>query len=382
MTEIGRATRGGVRGGWGKATLGIITAWLSGCGSQEASEEAAVRIGWISKGQCNTFFDISRFGARLAEVELGEESERAVQVELFEPDDCAAEVDPALTEGVSEACLPAAAQMAAVQAARDAGVDAIAISVANPSCLAPLLDDAVQDGAKVVTFDSDAPESQRHTHYGMDNEAGARLAVSTLASLIGGKGQVAIQTSMTLDADGNLMLSSSTSYVDRMSGIAAELEKFPELELVATVPCMGGEVSDAACAAELEKVLVEYPDLKGFVLARGKMLRELDLKDKAPLLTERVESGALHSVAFDAPDDALENIGDRYADMVIAQKQFGWGYDVVRLAYQMVADEFEPPPFYDSGWYLVCPDNVDTYARMWGEHDFREQLGACAILGD
>lgn len=364
----------------GAAGVGVVATLLGGCGSEGTSEASAVRIGWISKGQCNTFFDISRFGVRLAEVELAEEPGKQVQVEMFEPDDCSAEIDPAVAAGVSEACVSAAPQMAAVQAAREAGVDAIAISVGNPACLKPLLDAAVEDGVQVITFDSDAPESLRHTYYGMDNEAGARLAVRTLAQLIGEKGQVAIQTSMTEDADGTLSLSKSVSYVDRMSGISAEFERFPEIEVVATVPCIGGEVTDAACATELEKVLVDYPDLKGFLLARGKMLRELDLADKAPLLTARVQQGTLHSVAFDAPDDALENIGAGYADLAIAQKQFGWGYDVVRLAYQMVAEGLEPPSFYDSGWYMVCRDNVEAYARMWAAHDFRETLDGCAML--
>lgn len=345
------------------------------CAEPAPEAAPAVKIAWISKGRCNSFFDISRFGARLASQDLAARGKAPVDVRLLEPDDCPDSASAA--PPVAEECASSARQMAVLEQAIAEGFDALAISVTNPACIAPLLDRAVDAGIKVLTFDSDAAESRRHVHYGMDNRAAARVAVRALAEMLGGQGELAVQTSMTRDAAGEYQLSTSTSYVERMSGIEEELGEHPGLRSVATLPCIGNDVTDAACAAELEGALEEQPELAGFVLARGKVLRELELEDKAPALTEAVRSGRLHTVAFDAPDDALENIRAGYADLVIAQKQFGWGYDVVTLAYDMVSAGLEPPAFYDSGWYLVCPSNVDQYEAMWEAHDFRGELNAC-----
>jgi ribose transport system substrate-binding protein len=163
--------------------------------------------------------------------------------------------------------------------------------------VAPHLDRAVEAGIQVITFDSDAPTSKRHTHYGMDNRRAARLALSTLAKLLGEQGKIAVQTAMFRDANGQLQLNTSTAYVDRMAGIEEELAHYPEIELVATAPCIGNDVADGACATEVEAVLAEHPDLDGFLFARGKLLRELDLATNAPSLTERVSAGTIRSVA-------------------------------------------------------------------------------------
>jgi ABC-type sugar transport system substrate-binding protein len=165
-----------------------------------------------------------------------------------------------------------------------------------------------------------------------------------------------------------------------MAGIEEELAEHPGLEWVATVPCIGNEVTDSACARAIEALLAAHPDLAGLVLARGKVLREVGLALHAPSFEAAMADDRLHTVAFDAPDDAIANIEAGFADLVIAQKQFGWGYDVVRLAHDMVSDRREPPTFYDSGWYAVCDSNLADYAQMWRDQDFRAELPPCAWL--
>lgn len=365
-------------GSWGAArvVLAVLAVTLPGCSDDGAEPKPSVEIAWISKGRCNSFFDIGRFGVRLAGQDLAARQEADVAVELLEPDDCeGAAPAPAAPEG----CETAATQMAMVEQAIDEQVSAITISVSNPTCLTPLLDRAVDRGILVLTFDSDAPDSRRQVYYGMDNRAAGRLVARSLATLLGGSGKVAIQTSMTQDAEGVFHPSTSTSYVERMAGIEEELAAHPDLALSAVVPCIGNDVLDPACSTELESLLEDDPDISGLVLARGKALRESDLATHAPDLTNGIHAGRLHAVAMDAPDDALDNIRAGYAEFVIAQKQFGWGYDVVTLAYEMALNGARPPAFYDSGFYVVCPNNVDQYQRMWDSHDFRNALASCSL---
>jgi ribose transport system substrate-binding protein len=355
--------------------LTLTASLILGCGEGAAEPNQAVEVAWISKGRCNSFFDISRFGARLASQDLGDHE---LKLEMLEPDDC-----PDSQQHVPEVpaeCASAARQMGSVEQAIASGVDAIAISALNPLCLTPLLDRAVQRGTKVLTFDSDAPDSLRHVYYGMDGRAAGRLSVKGLAALIGETGKIAVQTAMTQATNGTYQLSSSFSYVERMAGIEEELAEHPGLEWVATVPCIGNEVTDPACALEIEALLALHPDLVGLVLARGKVLREVGLAVAAPGFNAAMAEDRLHTVAFDAPDDAIANIEAGFADLVIAQKQFGWGYDVVRLAHDMVSDGRESPTFYDSGWYAVCDSNLAEYAQMWRDQDFRAELPPCAWL--
>jgi ribose transport system substrate-binding protein len=309
----------------------------------------------------------------------------------MEPDDCtpaptgtAGAAGAAGAAGVAGAAsslvcdtLNASLQYELLQQAIDAKMDVIAISSINPTCHTPLIDAAVDAGIKVITWDSDAPNSKRHTYYGMDNEAAAHEAVKQLAALVGGAGKVAIQTSMSKDANGVLQPSASSTYVSRMKGITDELANYPDIQLVTTIPCAGNAVTDSTCAAEVEKVLTANPDLKGFIFSRGKILREVDLPTKAPLFTAAVAAGTIHSVAFDVPDDAIANFKAGYADYAIAQKQFAWGYDVILLGYDMVAIDRAVTSFTDSGYYVVCPSNVDQYAGMWTAKDFRSELAAC-----
>jgi ribose transport system substrate-binding protein len=359
-----------------RRVLALSALALPCCVASPEEPKPAVSVAWISKGRCNSFFDMSRFGVRLAARDLAARDEASVSVEMFEPDDC----EMPAAEPSSEPCAKAAAQMAEVQAVIDKHVDAIAITVVDPACLTPLLDQAVAQGIKVLTFDSDAPDSQRQVYYGMDNRAAGHLIVQALADLLGESGKVAIQTAMSKDAEGTYQLSTSSSYVERMAGVQEELANHPELTLAATLPCAGNDPVDPACATEVETLVGSEPDLAGLLLVRGKLLREVDLPANAPNLTSVVESGRLRAVAIDAPDDALENLRSGYADVAIAQKQFGWGYDVATLAYEMVLHGATPPAFFDSGWYVVCPNNIDQYQGMWDSHDFRAQLAPCDLL--
>lgn len=345
------------------------------CSSSDDSDNEQVRLAWVSKGKCNSFFDISAYGARSAGMELEEESSGAVVVELLEPDDCSEQ--PVVPEGLSEACQSAGPQIARVQEALERNFSALAISVSSPDCLTPLLDEAVDRGMKVITFDSDAPDSKRHAYYGMDNRLASRFLVDRLSDMLGGEGKVAIQTSMKKDDNGVYQLSQSTSYTERMAGIADELAEHDGLTLVATLPCEGNDPLDPMCAGEVEALLEQHPDLEGLILSRGKVLREVGLEQHAPAYAAKIQSGGLRVVAFDAPEDALDNISAGYADLVIAQKQFAWGYEVVHLTHDYLTGEVELPSFYDSGWHLVCGENVEAYSVMWEERDFRGALAQC-----
>ena len=69
-------------------------------------------------------------------------------------------------------------------------VDAIAIAPAHTSALDDLIDRHEQRGTRLITFEGDAPASERSAFVGADAERSGALAGEVLAKLMGGRGRV------------------------------------------------------------------------------------------------------------------------------------------------------------------------------------------------
>src|SRR5205085_8883972 len=79
-----------------------------------------------------------------------------------------------------------------IQQAVNDGADAILISCSDAGKVNGAINDAVDRGVAVMTFDSDAPQSKRFAYYGVDDNKTGRQTMAELATLMTGKGKVAI----------------------------------------------------------------------------------------------------------------------------------------------------------------------------------------------
>jgi ribose transport system substrate-binding protein len=340
----------------------ILASLVGACSSEEdAGERTVVRIGWLAKGAQNTFFDLSRSAAQLAASDLSSASGKDVRVELLDADEPTAD-----------------AQLERVNAAIESGVDALAISVLDPVILTPAIDKANDAGIPVITFDSDAPDSKRRTFYGIDNRAGAEQAAELLAGLMGKQGKVAIMTAEGVTPG---TLSTSQTYLERMEGFEEAIAAHPDIEVVEVIPCgKTAEAEKAGCTKILEEVLEAHPDLGGWYLARGRVLREAELETLAPNFADAVKNGNLKVVGFDAPEDALHSVESGLVHALITQDYFGWGYDVVNLAFDVATYDRELEPFTDSQFEVICGNNISELRGMWDAQDFRSALEPCDLL--
>src|SRR6476659_7736348 len=75
-------------------------------------------------------------------------------------------------------------------------VDGIAISCLNGDFLTDTINRAIDAGIPVVTWDSDAPKSKRIAFYGVDDYASGKIMGEQAISMLGGKGKVALITSL------------------------------------------------------------------------------------------------------------------------------------------------------------------------------------------
>ena len=132
------------------------------------------------------------------------------------------------------------------------GADAILVSTADSTAIIPTINKAMEAGVAVFTFDIDAPDSDRLfcITAGDAIESGTAIGES-LAKQVDGKGQVALLT-------GGL---GSETLNQRLDAIKAVLDKYPDIEIVATEAC---DDNFEKCVSQAENLIQTYPDLKAF----------------------------------------------------------------------------------------------------------------------
>ncbi|WP_437968835.1 substrate-binding domain-containing protein [Sorangium sp. So ce260] len=357
----------------------LLAITLLACSEEQSATGEPITIAYITHNKCNRFHDLGREGARQARTELSATSARPVEVMILDPE-C-----PELDENgeplvAGDTCYFSRPQMKVLEEVIDMKVDAISVDVFDGVCENDLIDRAVDAGIKVVTYGGDAPNSKRHTYYGMDNKAAAAFLMDALATINGKTGKIAFQTMMEENESGGYTPTAAGTFIDRTAGFSEALARYPDMTNAATLPCLCCDYKDPFCTQQAEKALEEDPEITGFFFSYSKLLGEPDLEDNAPLLAEKAKEGKMHSVAFDTLPEYLDRMRAGYVDVLLGQKLFGWGYDTVMLAYDLVTTGRQVSPFTDAGWYVVCPNNLEEFERNTQAMDYRTPLSDCSLL--
>ncbi|NBD34794.1 MAG: substrate-binding domain-containing protein [Chloroflexi bacterium] len=323
---------------------------MTGCQQEAAPTEPAQEDGgpeeltfaWIPKALNNPVFEIGRDGAFLKAEELTETT--------------GAEVEVLYTASVAA---DAEEQAEVVASVIDRGVDGIGISCNDPlACVEPI-NAAAEAGIPVMTWDSDAPESERFTYLGVDNYEGGRAAGELLVTFMGEEGQVALLSGVP----------GAFNLEERLRGFEDYVADYPDIEIVTTVYCN----DDMNQGVEIvEETMAVYPDLDGwFFVGIWPLFAE---RGSMPLWEEAAQEGDLVAIAFDTLPVELEYLQDGYLDGLVGQKYWGWGYDTIQMLYDKVVDDKAFPDWTDSGMDIVTECNVDVMAEMWETSDFTQEL--------
>jgi len=149
------------------------------------------------------------------------------------------------------------------------GATGIAVAPNDAQAVASLFSRARSQGVNVVTFDSDAPDTERQYYVGPDTDkAMAEKLIDIIAEDIGGKGEIAFMVA-GLGAE---------NQIAKMKAAKAKLEaEYPDIKLVATVSSNDEMQVSLTNAQNLIKT---YPNLKGIVGFAG---------GEAPSAAEAVE---------------------------------------------------------------------------------------------
>ena len=224
------------------------------------------------------------------------------------------------------------------------GVDGIAISSLNGDFLTETIDRAMAAGIPVVTWDADAPKSKRIAFYGVDDLAAGRIMGEEAARLLGGKGKVAIITSV-----------GAVNLQRRLEGVRAVLAQHPAMKIVEVYDIKEDPVR---CAEIIATGGRRYPDLGTWISVGG-----------WPVFTrnalESVDPARTKFISFDTIPPAPDLLREGKVQVLLGQKYFGWGAEPVRILADFKAGKPPASPIIDSGVDVVTAANVDEYVANW-----------------
>jgi ribose transport system substrate-binding protein len=222
-------------------------------------------------------------------------------------------------------------------------VDGIAISCLNGDFLADAINRAIDAGIPVTTWDADAPKSKRVAFYGVDDLEAGRILAEQAVTLLGGKGKVAIITSI-----------GATNLQRRLEGVREVLAQHKEMPVVEVYDIKEDPVH---CAEIIAAGTNRYPDLAAWISVGGWPVFTKNALAAVPPQTK--------VISFDTIPPAPELLKEGKVQVLLGQKYFGWGSESVRLLADIKAGKMPANPIIDSGVDIVTAANVDQYLAGW-----------------
>jgi ribose transport system substrate-binding protein len=223
-------------------------------------------------------------------------------------------------------------------------VDGIAISCTNGDFLTETINQAIDAGIPVITWDADAPKSKRIAYYGVDDFAAGKILGEEAAKLIGGKGKVAMITSI-----------GAYNLRRRLDGVQDSINKYPGIQ---TVEIFDIKEDTVRCAEIIASATNKYGDLDAWISVGGWPIFSRNALD--PIDPKRTKVACFDTVP---PGPDILKAGK--AQVLIGQKYFGWGEEAVRLLSDIKAGKYPTQTIINSGVDVVTPANVDEYVAQW-----------------
>jgi ribose transport system substrate-binding protein len=328
----------------------LLAAALAGCNKKEQPPSAGgvrrpsdkVKIAYVSNG-VDPFWNVAAAGTKAAAKEFNAE------VEVLMP-----------PKGIVD-------QKRMIETALARGVDGIAISPIDAKNQVDLINTAA-DQAKVITDDSDAPDSKRLCFVGMNNYKAGREAGKLVKEALpsGGKVMIFVGRLEQLNAQQRRqgvideLMDRAEQALDAMKYDAPGEElKGPTFTIIST---RTDNFDYPKAKANAEDAITAYPDL-------GCMVGLFAYN--APNCLEAVKQankvGSIKIVSFDEQKETLQGITDGSVYGTVSQQPYQYGYHSVRILAGLVrGDESVLPPnkFLEVPIKIVKKDNVATF---WAE---------------
>ncbi|MFE9171779.1 rhamnose ABC transporter substrate-binding protein [Streptomyces kebangsaanensis] len=178
-------------------------------------------------------------------------------------------------------------------------VDAMAVSAQDPGALCTALKQAMRNGIKVVTYDSDTRPGCRHAFVSQASaEDLGRTEVQLLAEQIGYKGEIAILSAAQTATNQNTWI-----------GHMKEELKDPKYKDVELVRIAYGNDDAQASFQQTQGLLQQYPNLKGIISPTT-----VGIKAAAQYLSGSKYKGKVKLTGLGTPDDMRKYVKNGTVD--------------------------------------------------------------------
>jgi ribose transport system substrate-binding protein len=306
---------------------------------KKAPEKTTIKISMVAKSSTNPVFLSARTGAEAAAKDLSKKYGIDIIIDWRTPPNEDGQV-----------------QAQRISQAVNEGANAILVSCSDAGKITGAINDAVDRGVPVMTFDSDAPQSKRFAFYGVDDIKTGEMVMRELAPLMGGKGNVAILA-------GN---QNAPNLQKRVEGVKLEAKKYPGIKIV-NVFYHVESPQDAASAVIAANNA--NPEITAWAMIGG-----WPLFTKA-LLTA-IDPAKMKIVAVDALPAELPYVEKGLAPVLLAQPTFKWGYVSVEKIIDKIYLKKDVPVMNEMELARVTKDNLGQWARQlkdWGFTDIPEE---------
>lgn len=307
----------------------LATLLLVGAVSAQAADKK-ITIGLVAKSQSNPVFQAAYSGAKDAAKELGPKYGVEVVIDWQTPADEDAQK-----------------QAEAIEQLARGGAQGIAVSCSDANTDTPAINKAVDLGAVVVCFDSDAPKSKRLCYYGTDDATCGKVVMTELAKVMGDKGAVAILA-------GN---QTAPNLQKRVQGVKDELKNHAGMKLAADGVFYHPETPEQASEA-VNTAQSTHPEIEGWAMIGGWPLFAKNALKWAP--------GSVKVVSVDALPAQLGYVKSGHVAALYAQDCYGWGYKSVELLLNKIVKNQNPESVrVIDPLTRVTKENAEEFGRKW-----------------
>lgn len=230
------------------------------------------------------------------------------------------------------------------------GVSGLAVAPMNADSVTGVIAEARKKGIPVITFDSDAPKSERQCYVGTDNLDAGREAGKAFKKLLP-KGKIAIITGGLAAANLN----------DRIKGFKEVVSGSDYTEISGSpFPCE----DDAVRGVQIvQDILTRYPDLDGIFFSGGWPLfgaPEAYMKALGKRAPD-VKANKFVLVSFDTLPEELKLLKNGYCSVLIGQRPLAMGVKSMDVLNNLTNGK--PPENVNTGVDVVDASNVDQFIK-------------------